>query len=88
MTADTYQAATAPGGESKLMTWAGRVLWVLSIAFMLFDSIIKLVLIQPVVDSFTQLGYPVSVARPIGMMSWPAPSSTCFRAPGCWARCC
>jgi hypothetical protein len=37
-------------------------------AFMAFDSIIKLVPIQPVIDSFRELGFPVEVARPIGIL--------------------
>jgi hypothetical protein len=37
-------------------------------AFMAFDATIKLVPIQPVVDSFRELGFPVDVARPIGIM--------------------
>jgi len=30
------------------------------------DSIIKLILIQPVIDTMTQMGLPVAMARPIG----------------------
>ena len=37
----------------------GRTLTALPVLFLLFDSVIKLVVIQPVVDSFTQLGWPV-----------------------------
>jgi hypothetical protein len=48
-----------------------RVGWTLSglfIAFMLFDSIIKLIKIEPVVQAFNELGYPDSLARTIGFM--------------------
>jgi hypothetical protein len=48
-----------------------RVGWTLSglfIAFMLFDSIIKLIKIEPVVQAFNELGYPDSLARIIGLM--------------------
>jgi hypothetical protein len=48
-----------------------RVGWTLSglfIAFMLFDSIIKLIKIEPVVQAFNELGYPDSLARTIGLM--------------------
>jgi hypothetical protein len=50
------------------MLWTGRVLTALVVAFMLFDSIIKLIMIAPVAESFAQLGYPESVARPIGII--------------------
>lgn len=37
-------------------------------AFMVFDSVIKLVPIQPVLDAMRELGFPAGVARPIGIM--------------------
>jgi hypothetical protein len=40
----------------------------LFIAFMLFDSTIKLIKIEPVVQAFNELGYPDSIARTIGAM--------------------
>jgi hypothetical protein len=40
----------------------------LPVLFLLFDSVIKLVQIGPVVDSFLQLGYPVTLARGIGIL--------------------
>jgi hypothetical protein len=57
---------TAPISKGRL--WAGRMLSALAVLFLLFDSVIKLMVIPPVVDSFTQLGYPVSVARGIGLL--------------------
>jgi hypothetical protein len=65
MTAQTFAADAAP---PRAMTWAGRGLIGLVTAFMLFDSVIKLIKIQPVTDSFRQLGYPDSLARGIGAM--------------------
>jgi hypothetical protein len=56
------------GATPRAMVWIGRVLSGLLVAFMLFDSIIKLIKIEPVTQSFAQLGYPDSVARPIGAM--------------------
>jgi hypothetical protein len=50
----------------KAMLWTGRVMSGLLVAFMLMDSIIKLILIQPVIDTMTQMGLPVAMARPIG----------------------
>jgi hypothetical protein len=39
-----------------------------SAAFLLFDSVIKLLRIAPVVDSFARLQYPVELARGIGVL--------------------
>lgn len=50
----------------KALIWVGRVMSGLLVAFMLMDSIIKLILIQPVIDTMTQMGLPVAMARPIG----------------------
>jgi len=48
--------------------WAGRIVSALVALFMLFDSIIKLIKIEPVVQSFAQLGYPDSLAGTIGII--------------------
>ena len=37
-------------------------------AFLTFDSSIKLLAIQPVIDSLRELGFPVSLARPLGVL--------------------
>ncbi len=46
--------------------WPGRALTALPVLFLAFDVTIKLMKIQPVVDSFTQLGIPVELARVVG----------------------
>jgi len=46
----------------------GFALTALIALFLLFDSVIHLLGIQPVVDSFTALGYPVSVAFGLGIL--------------------
>ena len=48
--------------------WTGRALSGLVVLFLLFDGIIKLMKIQPVLDSFAQLGYPAKLAVPIGLI--------------------
>jgi hypothetical protein len=53
---------------SKKRLWAGGIIGAIAVLFLLFDSIIKLMMIAPVVESFTQLGYPVSIARGIGIL--------------------
>ena len=57
---------TAPVSKKKL--WAGGIISALAILFLLFDSIIKLIAIDPVVESFAQLGYPLSLALGIGLV--------------------
>lgn len=58
------RSASAP--TSKTAIRAGRILSGLAVAFLLFDSVIKLLVIPPVVQSFGQMGYPVSLAVAIG----------------------
>jgi hypothetical protein len=53
---------------TKQKLWAGRILSGLPVLFLLFDSAIKLVKIEPVVASFARLGYPDTVARGIGIL--------------------
>ena len=59
-------ALTAPLSTTRL--WAGRIMTALPILFLLFDSVIKLMQIPPVVESFNQLGYPVNLAPAIGIL--------------------
>lgn len=56
----------APVSKSRLP--AGHILSAIPVLFLLFDSVIKLVVIDPVVESFGQLGYPVSVSVGIGLV--------------------
>ena len=50
--------------------WAGRIMSGLVILFLLMDGIIKMVPIQPVIDSLKELGYPAndSFARLLGLI--------------------
>jgi hypothetical protein len=63
--AHTTLVPTANPGK---LVWTGRVLSGLVIAFMLFDSIIKLVQIQAVTDTFRQMGIPENLAVEIGII--------------------
>jgi hypothetical protein len=58
--------SATPAALSKGTVWTGRVLSGLAIVFLLFDGIVKFMMIQPVVDSFAELGYPVKHAMLIG----------------------
>ncbi|CEJ11996.1 hypothetical protein BN1110_02291 [bacterium YEK0313] len=52
----------------RLMTTAGRAMSGLAMAFLTFDTTIKLLKIEPVVTAFAALGYDPAVARPIGVV--------------------
>ncbi|WP_437849539.1 DoxX family protein [Sorangium sp. So ce363] len=53
---------------SSKKVWAGRILSGLSVAFLLFDSIGKLMMVPQVLEGSEQLGYPVSSVRGIGLV--------------------
>jgi DoxX-like family len=61
----TTEMQTKP---SQGRIWTGRVLTGLAILFLLFDAAIKLVPIPPVIDAMARLGYPLSLARVIGIL--------------------
>ncbi len=48
------------------MRTAGRIMSGLAVAFLLFDSVIKLMTHGSVVQAFAQLGYPLGTAPAIG----------------------
>ncbi|ABS24793.1 DoxX family protein [Anaeromyxobacter sp. Fw109-5] len=54
------------GDASRTRLWAGRILTALPVLFLLFDGTIKLLKLDPVVESFARLGYPATIARGIG----------------------
>jgi len=57
----------APASKGTL--WAGRVISALVVLFLLFDGVIKLPPLAPVTESLAQLGYPVSLARGLGILT-------------------
>jgi hypothetical protein len=48
--------------------WIGRILSTLAVLFLLFDTGIKLMQIEPVKASFARLGYPTGIAVGIGAL--------------------
>jgi DoxX-like family len=52
----------------KAMLWTGRAMSGLVLLFLVMDGITKLVMIQPVIDATTQLGFPLGLIRPIGII--------------------
>ena len=62
------QSGTQGTTVSSKQRWAGRIISGVAVLFLLFDSVIKLMVIPPVVQSFTELGYSVSLSRGIGLL--------------------
>ena len=53
---------------SNTRLWAARALSGLSVAFLLFDSTIKLLRLPPALQGTTELGYPVAAVLGIGLV--------------------
>jgi hypothetical protein len=51
----------------KTVLWTGRILSGLASAFLILDSVGKLLRVQPVIEGTTSLGYSVSVIVPLGV---------------------
>jgi hypothetical protein len=61
-------ASTEMAQASKTSLWTGRIMTALAVLFLLFDGVIHVMKIAPVVEAFAQLGYPASLARGIGVL--------------------
>ena len=59
-------AVATPLAPARVRT--GLALSALSVLFLLFDSVMKLLVVEPVVVSMQQLGYPVGQAFAIGLI--------------------
>ena len=46
----------------------GTAIGLIPVLFLLFDSVIKVLQVAPVTESFTQLGYPTRLALAIGLL--------------------
>jgi uncharacterized membrane protein YphA (DoxX/SURF4 family) len=57
---------TAP--VSKKMLWAGRIMSALPVLMLLVSGVMKLIKPASVVEGFTRLGYPESLAVAIGIL--------------------
>jgi len=62
--ATTTTSHTGSGGA----LWTGRVISGLAVAFLIFDSLGKLLELQPVIDGTKQLGYPPDIAFKLGVI--------------------
>jgi hypothetical protein len=56
------------GASTSKGLWLGRIMSALTVLFLLFDGVIHLMQIAPVVESFVQLGYSPSIALPLGII--------------------
>jgi len=61
-------STTPPAAISNRSLWAGRVLSALGALFLLFDGVIHVLKITPVVEAFAQLGYPLGVSVTLGII--------------------
>ena len=65
MTASSLAYTHAP---SPARVWTARIVTAIPVLFLLFDGAMKVVLAQPVIDAMPTIGWPVSLARPIGII--------------------
>ena len=53
---------------TRTMRWTGRIITAVPVLFLVFDSVIKVLNIPPVVEAMARLGYPTGVAIEIGVL--------------------
>lgn len=56
------------GDRARAALWAGRSLTALAILFLTLDSVGKLLRLAPVLAGTAELGYPVSIVLPLGIV--------------------
>lgn len=61
------QSVEAPR-MSKGALWAGRILSGLAAAFLAVDAVVKLLQLEPAIKGTAELGYPVGVVFPLGIV--------------------
>lgn len=66
MSAPTVLLASTAAPRVKVPVWAGRAVTAVPVLFLGFDIVIKLLVIQPVVEAMLKLGYEVRLAPVIG----------------------
>ncbi len=62
------QSDSPAAPTSKPLLWTGRILSILAVLFMLFDSVGHLLKPAPVVQAFAQLGVPLRLSIPLGII--------------------
>lgn len=59
---------TSPAPVPAKRLWAGRILSALPVLLLLLSGVMKLVKPAPVLEGLVRLGYPASLALPIGLV--------------------
>ena len=68
-TIDIETVETAKTSKTANATrWIGRILSAVPVAFLIFDGVIKVLNLQPVIDSSIQLGLPITLAPSLGIL--------------------
>ena len=62
------QSQTQSAPVSKKMLWAGRILSTLPVLVLVFSAVMKFLKPAPVVEGFTHLGLPESLAPGLGIL--------------------
>ena len=62
------QAATLANRSAVAVSWPGRALSGVAVAFMIFDGVIHVLKPTPVVDAFAQLGFPLRFSVGLGIL--------------------
>ncbi|MEO8910139.1 MAG: DoxX family protein [Gemmatimonadaceae bacterium] len=57
---------SVPSSENRI--WAGRVVSALPVLFLLFDGVIHILKISPVVEGFAKVGFPLGASVPLGII--------------------
>jgi ABC-type uncharacterized transport system permease subunit len=70
MMEETHMLTNDRANTSGKMLWAGRIMSGIAIIFLLFDSALKLLRLDPAVKGTVQLGYPESVVLGIGIIQF------------------
>src|SRR5215469_3025289 len=65
---ENMQPQDEVGVTSKAKLWAGRVITVLTVAFLLFDTIVKLLNLPVAVEGTVRLGYPARLVVYLGIV--------------------
>jgi hypothetical protein len=56
------------GPNPRALVWTGRILTGVVVAFLLVDSVGKLIPLAPYVEGTKQAGYPLELLRPLGLL--------------------
>lgn len=64
------QPASQMDPVSKGRLWGGRVLTAVPVLFLVFDGVSHILKPGPVVEAFARLGFPLSLAVPLGILEF------------------